>query len=260
MEDYFRYLFRFTTGDRPCPSPVDVSRSTMKTIALIPAAGSGSRMQADVSKQYLLLDGKPLLAHTLQVFAAHPAIDAIYLIVPPGDLDYCRREIVERHAITGITQIVAGGAERQDSVANGLAACGAADDDIILIHDGARPFVSSEIITAAIAAARQFAACTVGVPVKDTIKRVIDGIVTETPERCQLWQVQTPQAFRYDLLRRAHVAGRDCGGGATDDAVLVERLGHPVTMVAGSYTNLKITTPEDLVIARALHRERTCAP
>lgn len=232
----------------------------MKIIALVPAAGSGSRMQADVSKQYLLLDGVPLLVHTLRVFAAHPAIDAVYPIVPAADIDYCRREIIERHGIAGIGGIVAGGAQRQDSVANGLAACGAADDDLILIHDGARPFVSAGLIDATIAATREFAACTVGVPVKDTIKRVVDGLIVATPDRRELWQVQTPQGFRCELLRRAHATARACGIHATDDAMLVERLGHPVAMVVGDYANLKITTPEDLLIARALCRERNESP
>lgn len=224
----------------------------MANIALIPAAGSGRRIGAGVNKQYLLLAGRPVLAHTVAVFHDHPRIDRIYLVSPAEELAYCRAEIVDRFGFTRVAAILAGGAERQESVHNGLCGCAAQDDDLVVIHDGARPFIDAAAISASLDAAARSGACAVGVPVKDTIKRVVDGVIVATPERRELWQVQTPQTFRFGLIRTAHERARSEGFCGTDDAVLVERLGHPVTMVAGSYRNFKITTPEDLIIARAL--------
>lgn len=224
----------------------------MANIALIPAAGSGRRMCAGVNKQYLLLDDRPVLAHTVAAFHNHPRIDRIYLIVPAEELAYCQTEIVDRFGFNRVAAILVGGAERQDSVANGLCGCAAQADDLLLIHDGARPLIDAATISAALDATARHGACVVGVPVKDTIKRVVDGVIVATPERRELWQVQTPQGFRYDLIRAAHDRARSEDFRGTDDAVLVERLGHPVTMVSGSYRNFKITTPEDLIIARAL--------
>lgn len=224
----------------------------MANIVVIPAAGSGSRMRAGVNKQYLLLDERPILAHTVEVFAHHPRIDRIYLVVPPNELTFCRDTIVATYHLERVAAVLAGGAERQDSVYNGLCGCDASDDDLVLIHDGARPFLDAALIDAVLDAAQISGACAVGVPVKDTIKRVVDGVAIETPDRRELWQVQTPQGFRYGLLYKAHELARRDGFYGTDDAMLVERLGWPVTMVLGSYRNLKITTPEDLIIARAL--------
>lgn len=224
----------------------------MADIVIIPAAGSGRRMGAAVNKQYLLLDGVPILAHTLQLFENHPRIDRIVVVSPADELDYCRSTIIDRYGFTKVTALVAGGAERQDSVWNGLLASGGADGDRVLIHDGARPFLPPAVIDAALAAIDSYGACAVGVPVKDTIKRVIDSIAVETPDRRHLWQVQTPQGFRFGLIVAAHRAARECGFTGTDDAMLVERLGRPVVMVEGSYANIKITTPDDLIIGQAL--------
>lgn len=221
----------------------------MANIAIIPAAGSGSRMQADVNKQYLLLAGRPILVHTLALFAAHPRIDRICIVVPAEEIDYCRAEIVERYGLEKVGAIIAGGPTRQDSVGNGLLGCGAAIDDLVVIHDGARPLLCAAELDALLDAAAASGAATLGVPVKDTIKEVRDGIVVATPERSTLWQVQTPQAFRYWLLLAAHSQAHADQFIGTDDTVLVERLQHPVAMVAGSYSNIKITTPEDLAIA-----------
>jgi len=223
----------------------------MANIAIIPAAGTGSRMQADVNKQYLLLAGRPILTHTLTLFAAHPRIDRICVVVPAEEINYCRAEIVMLYGLDKVSAIIAGGPTRQDSVANGLLGCNAAVDDLVIIHDGARPLLRAIDLDALLAAAAQSGAATLGVPVKDTIKEVRDGVIVATPERSSLWQVQTPQAFRYGLLLAAHSQARADGFVGTDDAMLVERLPHPVTMVAGSYRNIKITTPEDLVIASA---------
>lgn len=223
----------------------------MANIAIIPAAGTGSRMQAGVNKQYLLLAGRPILAHTLAIFVAHPRIDRICIVVPADEVDYCRAEIVERYGLGKVSAIIAGGHTRQDSVGNGLLGCDAAIDDLIVVHDGARPLLDAAELDALLDAATVTGAATLGVPVKDTIKQVQDGVIVATPERSSLWQVQTPQAFRYELVLAAHRQARIDNFAATDDAMLVERLHHPVTMVAGSYRNIKITTPEDLSIANA---------
>jgi len=223
----------------------------MSVTVLIPAAGTGSRMRAAVNKQYLTLADRPILAHTLNLFDAHPAIDRIHVISPAAEMDQCRRDVVERYAFTKVCNIIAGGAERQDSVRNGLLECGAASDDIVLIHDGARPFFPPELISKVVRAASETGACLVGVPVKDTIKEVADRMVAGTPDRSRLWQAQTPQAFRFALIRDAHEQALRDGFRGTDDASLVERLGWPVAMIEGSYRNIKITTPEDLVLAEA---------
>jgi 2-C-methyl-D-erythritol 4-phosphate cytidylyltransferase len=224
----------------------------MNVIVLVPAAGAGSRMGAAVNKQYLPLADRPVLAHTLNLFDGHPAVDRIHLISPETEIAYCRREVVERYAFVKVRSIIAGGAERQDSVRNGLLQCGAAADDIVLIHDGARPFFPPVLIPRVVATALRVGACVVGVPVKDTIKEVEDSLVLGTPDRHRLWQAQTPQAFRFALIRDAHEWAVRDGFRGTDDASLVEHLGHPVAMLEGSYRNIKITTPEDLILARAI--------
>ena len=228
----------------------------MKATVIIPAAGSGRRMGGSVSKQYLELAGKPILAHTLTLFENHPLIEHIYLIVPAGDIAYCQEQIVDRYHFKKVSRIVAGGAERQDSVANGLNAI--AEDGLnqparpILIHDGARPLFDCQHLSALIDVVRETGACTIGVPVKDTIKTVENSTITHSPERSQLWQVQTPQGFQYQLIREAFDRATSDSFVATDDASLVERLGHPVKMLEGDYRNIKVTTPEDILIAVAL--------
>lgn len=222
----------------------------MSVTVLIPAAGTGSRMGAAGNKQYLILADRPILAHTLSLFENHGAIDHVFVISPQEEIPFCRSEVVERYGFRKVRDVVAGGAERQDSVRNGLLACGADEDDIILIHDGVRPFVSTEAIDQVIAAARDVGGGVVGVPVKDTIKEVAAGRIVGTPDRRFLWQAQTPQAFPCRIIREAHGAAWKQGFRGTDDASLVERLGCPVGMVQGSYRNIKITTPEDLLLAR----------
>ena len=228
----------------------------MKATVIIPAAGSGRRMGGTISKQYLELAGKPILAHTLTLFESHPLIDHIYLVVPAGDILFCQEQIVDRYSFSKVAQIVAGGAERQDSVRHGLDAV--AQDGLdqpsrpILIHDGARPLFDCQHLSALIEAVCDTGACTIGVPVKDTIKMVENSTITHSPERSQLWQVQTPQGFQYHLIREAFDSAAAAGFIATDDASLVERLGHPVKMLEGDYRNIKVTTPEDILIAVAL--------
>lgn len=223
----------------------------MNVTVLIPAAGMGTRMGGAVNKQYLSLADRPILAHTLALFDHHPKIDRIYVISPREEIDYCRAEIVDRFGFSKVWNVVPGGSERQESVRNGLRACAAADTDIILIHDGVRPFFPVDRLEELLDTAARVGGCVLGVPVKDTIKAVADGLVESTPERRRLWQAQTPQAFPFAVISDAHERAHRDGYRGTDDASLVERLGQPVAMIEGSYRNIKITTPEDLVLARA---------
>lgn len=224
----------------------------MNVRVLIPAAGAGRRMETGTNKQYLELAGRPVLARTLQVFEQHPLIDSITIIVAAAEVDFCQQEIVASGRFSKVAAVVAGGAERQDSVYCGLQACGAVDDDLILIHDGARPLVTAAMIDRVVAAVRQDGACLAAVPAKDTVKVVRDGCVVDTPDRETLWLAQTPQAFRYDLIRAAHDRAAAEGVRATDDAQLAEWAGARVRVVEGDYRNLKITTPEDLPVAERL--------
>jgi 2-C-methyl-D-erythritol 4-phosphate cytidylyltransferase len=224
-----------------------------KSFALIPAAGMGKRMGASINKQYLLLDGLPILARTLSVFEQSPLIAGICLVIPADEIPYCREHVVEASGFKKVIDIVPGGKERQNSVMNGLNALQgyAAADDVVLIHDGVRPFISPALIQDSITAARTSDGALVAVPAKDTIKSVLDGVVTGTPDRDTLWQAQTPQSFRYSVIHRAHQLAAKDGYPCTDDASLVERLGGCVRIVTGDYRNIKITTPEDIILAEA---------
>ncbi len=224
----------------------------MSVFALIPAAGSGKRFGSATKKQYLELYGQPVLAHTIRLFNQSPLIDAIFLIVPSGEVEYCRQELVERFGFHKVREIVCGGEERQVSVYNGLAACGAEPKDIILIHDGVRPFFPEALLGGVIRRTEEAGACLVAVPARDTLKEVENGQVVGTPERERFWQAQTPQAFRFDIIWKAHQKALDEGFHGTDDASLVEQTGEEVSVVDGSYFNIKITTKEDLTLAIAL--------
>ncbi len=224
----------------------------MSVKVLIPAAGTGRRMGAGTNKQYMELAGRPVLSRTVAIFEQHPLVDTITIIVSESELAYCEQEIVARENYQKVTAVVAGGAERQDSVYCGLQTCEADDGDLILIHDGARPLLNAEIIDRVIASGQQHGACLPAVPVKDTVKTVQEGIVVDTPDRETLWLAQTPQAFRYDLIRSAHDQAAEQGVRATDDAQLAEWAGLQVHVVQGDYSNLKITTPEDLALAERL--------
>ncbi|MGM0452213.1 MAG: 2-C-methyl-D-erythritol 4-phosphate cytidylyltransferase [Thermodesulfobacteriota bacterium] len=220
--------------------------------AIIVAAGSGRRMNAPIPKQYIQLAGLPILTHTLLVFDAHPAISRIVIVVAADDVAFCRDRIVPAADRQYIIEAIAGGAERFDSVYRGLAAVDGGDD-VVLIHDGVRPFVTPEMISACIAGAETTGACVPGVPATDTLKRVDgDGGIAETIPRQNVWLAQTPQAFCLDLIRRAYENAIKTRRFVTDDAELVEHLGHRVEMIAGSAGNIKITTPSDIALARAL--------
>lgn len=228
----------------------------VKAAAIVPAAGRGARMGTAVRKQYLCLEGIPVIGRTLRVLADCPLIHDIVLVTGPGEESYCHTEIVERLHIHKVAAIVPGGNERQESVYNGLLAL-SADTDIVVIHDGARPLLRQSDLTAVLNAAEAYGAATLAVPVKDTVK-LSDSheFVADTLPRQFLWLIQTPQAFRCQLIIEAHRRAIECGYTGTDDAALVEKLRQPVKIVAGSYDNLKITTPEDLLIAAALINDK----
>jgi len=228
----------------------------MKTVALILAAGKGTRMGAAKNKPYLSLGGKPVLCHTLFAFERSPQVDEIVLIVGEDDVDCARSSIVDAFDFTKVRSIVVGGPKRQDSVWEGLRAI-TGTCDLVVVHDGVRPFVSQVLLEKTVRAVEATGAAVAAVPVKDTIKTVSpQGEVRTTLDRTALWAVQTPQAFRRDILIRAFERARDEGFYATDDAALVERTGVPVRIVDGSYENIKITTPEDLVLGEAILKKR----
>ena len=220
--------------------------------AIVLAAGSGKRMDSDIPKQYLLLNGKPVMVYSLESFAKS-SVDGIILVVAPGDVEFCQKEIVEKYHIAKVVSIVEGGAERYDSVYRGLLA---SESDIVLVHDSARAFVSQKVIEGAIDGARRYNACVVAVPSKDTVKIATPGgFVESTPRRELVWNVQTPQAFSYSLLRGAYekMMADSAQEGITDDAMVVERMTDvPVRLVQGDYNNIKITTPEDLVLGEKI--------
>lgn len=224
-----------------------------KSFALIPAAGMGKRMGASINKQYLQLDGMPIVARTISVFENSSFIDGIMLVIPEEEIPYCREHVVNAYGFTKIIDIVAGGKERQYSVMNGLQALKqhVSEQDVILIHDGVRPFITPQIIQESIEIARTGEGALTAVPVKDTIKRACNGLVTDTPDREALWQAQTPQSFLFNTIFQAHCKAAEEGFTGTDDASLVERLGGTVRILRGDYRNIKITTPEDLVLAEA---------
>ena len=224
--------------------------------ALIPAAGMGKRMGKAVAKQFLPLGDKPMLAHTLLVFQQAPEIDEIIPILSQEDMENCLQQVIERYRITKVKTLVVGGKERQDSVANGLMKLGK-DASVVLVHDGVRPFVTLEMIRTAVDHAKKGICVSVGVPVKDTIKETDDeGFVRRTLERSRLWAIQTPQAFPVKVLKRAYDESYAHRVFGTDDAMLVERAGGRVQVIMGNYENIKITTPEDLLVAEEILKRR----
>jgi len=225
-------------------------------VALVPAAGRGLRMGGSVPKQYLSIGGEPLIVQSLRILQAAPVVGQIILAVPSADIEYCEREIVLRHRFTKVTKVVAGGAERQDSVRHALAQV-PSDTDIVLIHDAVRPFVTQRMIEEVVAASWKEGAAIIALPMRDTVKQVrTDGMIERTVDRTPLWLAQTPQAFRRDWIETAHRNAHAEGVRATDDAFLVEWLGHSVAVVEGSGENIKVTRPEDLVIGEAILASR----
>ncbi|MCI6537934.1 2-C-methyl-D-erythritol 4-phosphate cytidylyltransferase [uncultured Eubacterium sp.] len=221
-------------------------------VAIVLAAGKGSRMKSDVPKQYLGLNGKPVLYYALRAFE-DSFIDEIVLVTGAGQESYCQSEIVEKYGFQKVTHVIAGGKERYDSVYRGI--CALEGADYVYIHDGARPFIDAALLSRARETVEQYHACAAGMPSKDTIKLIDDqGFVTETPQRKYTWTIQTPQVFDYPLIREAYERMyQDMPSlQITDDAMVVETmLQTPVKLYEGSYDNIKITTPEDLIVAEA---------
>ena len=227
----------------------------LKYAAVVLSAGSGKRMQSDIPKQYLDLNGKPVIYYSLKAFE-DSSFSSVVLVCGKDDVEYCRKEIIEKFGLKNVTAVVRGGKERYHSVFEGLKAVGEAD--YVFIHDGARPMLTGEIIHRLQKAVVEEQAAVAGMPVKDTIKIVDEaGYVMETPERKLVWQVQTPQCFSFPIIYDAyHNLIKDEEEGVlipqiTDDAMVLSYISdHEIKMVEADYRNIKITTPEDLEIAR----------
>lgn len=222
--------------------------------AIIVAAGSGKRMDLGINKQFVKFDGKEMIAYTIDVFFRNENIDEIVVCIKQEEEEFFIKNIIEKYKFNNI-KIAYGGKERQDSIYNGLKEI-SKNCEIVLIHDGARPFVDDEIINNSIEMAKEKNAVVVGVPAKDTIKIVENGIIKDTPERSKLWLAQTPQVFSYNLILSAYEEAYKNGYYGTDDAMLVENIGQSVSMIMGSYENIKITCPEDLDFAKEIIKKK----
>ena len=223
--------------------------------AIVLAAGQGKRMHSKIQKQFLERGGKPILYYSMECFQKSPLIQDIILVTGEDMISYCQSEIVEKYGFTKVCKVTAGGKERYDSVYAGLLCC--QDTDYVYIHDGARPFVTEEMIQRGYEAVKRTNACVMGMPSKDTVKLADpSGYIKETPDRKIVWNIQTPQIFSYDLIRGAYesIRKKDMSN-VTDDAMVVEQeTGTKILLVEGSYQNIKITTPEDLAVAEAFLR------
>lgn len=226
-------------------------------LAIIPAAGSGIRLGGPVPKQFIEIAGAPVLSHTIRRFDECPDIHVIVVALPADKI----AEFEARDAHISLLKpiiYVSGGQERSDSILNALKAAAGLNPEIVAVHDAVRPFVTPAQISAVIARAKEIGAAILALPATDTIKEVENGMITRTIDRRRIYRAQTPQAFRYELLRRANEEARAAGLPSallTDDSLLVERLGHPIAVVEGSASNIKITTPEDLLIAEKLFEQ-----
>lgn len=220
--------------------------------AIIVAAGKGVRMNSSIRKQFFELNGMPLLCNTLKAFDLCTLIDSIILVVPPDDIQYCIDHVIEPLNMKKKVKLAKGGKERQESVYNGLLEVDEKDATVV-IHDGVRPFISSDLIEECVREALLHKACILGLPASDTLKLADDtGCIQSTLSRDSVWLVQTPQAFDYSLIKKAHDIAVKDGFTGTDDAMLVERIGEKVKIIKGSKNNIKITTKEDLIFAQAI--------
>lgn len=217
----------------------------------MPAAGDGRRAGGDGRKLHAPLVDRPVLAHTLDLMQQSDLINEVLLVVRPGDEERWRQEVLRPHGLTKVTGLIAGGSSRQESVFLGLRHMGPATD-LVVIHDGARPLASAGLLRRVVEAGLRDGAAVPGIPVKDTLKRVKAGEVMATVDREGLMHIQTPQAFWYDLIWTAHRRAREAGVAASDDAALVERLRHRVAVVEGEEHNVKLTTMDDFLLARAI--------
>ena len=229
----------------------------MKAVAVIPAAGEGKRIGTGISKPYLLLGNKPILAHTLEIFEKCDFIGEIIVVTNKSDKELCR-SILQKYGLRKVKEMVSGGARRSHSVCRGLKRV-KSNCDIVVIHDGVRPFITRGMIRRSVEGAKRYGACVVGVPAIDTIKRSKEGgFVEKTLKRRGLWLIQTPQTFKYKLLLESYLRAEKNGFvGATDDSSLVEKMGHRVKLIKGSYDNFKITTPQDLLAAEVVLKHRS---
>ena len=229
-----------------------------KIAAIVLAAGEGKRMGSGIPKQYMLIKSRPLVYYALKAFE-ESAVDEVILVTGEDEIDYCKEYIVDRYHFNKVTKIVPGGWERYASVYFGLEAI--EDADYVLIHDGARPMISAELVQKCIYYVKKYRACVVGMPSKDTVKIVDENdFAVNTPERRFVWCIQTPQVFETALIRHAYfklMENEENETGITDDAMVVERMENcAVKLVEGSYENIKITTPEDLILAESLIKKR----
>jgi 2-C-methyl-D-erythritol 4-phosphate cytidylyltransferase len=225
-----------------------------KNCVIIVAAGKGTRVGGTISKQFIEILDKPVLYYTLRAFSKCDLISEIYLVLSKNDMAYCKENILEKYEFHKKIIIVEGGRERQDSVYNGLKAIDKCD--VVLIHDGARPFISEDIIIRGIKNAKDYGACACGVMPKDTIKiRDTGGYSVDTPERSTLFAVQTPQCFLYSVIMECHEKVKGSNLSVTDDTMVVEKYGHKVFLFEGDYKNIKITTPEDIILAEGILKD-----
>ena len=221
----------------------------MKVTAIIPAAGKGKRMLHSVPKHFIRLEDKPVLAYTLDAFEKCPDVNQILVVTRSGEENYCLKEVVEKFRYKKVLKIVIGGDRRQDSVYCGIKELDV-DTDIVVVHDGVRPFVSQNTISEAIRLAMFADGVVTAVPVKDTIKNVdCEGIIMSTPDRSTMWYAQTPQVFKRRILEEAYIRAYNDKFTGTDESSLVERIGYKVKIVEGTPDNIKITTKEDLLFA-----------
>lgn len=224
--------------------------------AIILAAGKSSRMKSHINKQYIEILGKPILVYTLDVFESNELIDEIIVVVSKEEYEFFKAKVLAKFEYKKVSKIIIGGNERQQSVYNALSEI-SPKSNIVLIHDGARPFITNDIVNSCIEATKQYKAVSTGMPSKDTIK-ILDscGFVSHTPKRQDVWITQTPQSFEINTIKKAHEYASKLKLTATDDAMLVEIMGEKVKMIEGSYENIKITTPEDLITANGILKHR----
>lgn len=227
----------------------------MFVTAIIPAAGKGRRFGSEINKQFLEIDGKPILYYTLHQFEISSLISEIILVVPETWLTSIPKLLIEKYQLKKISRVIIGGRERFESVFNGLKAV-APPTDIVVVHDGVRPLITVQLIEKAIQECQKYDAVALAVPIKDTVKIVQNGFIQQTLDRSLLRAIQTPQVFKFELLLKAYENRPTVSIPLTDDATLVEELGIPVKIVDGDYTNIKITSPEDLLLAEYLLRMR----
>jgi 2-C-methyl-D-erythritol 4-phosphate cytidylyltransferase len=227
----------------------------MKICAIIPVAGRGKRFASKTPKQYHKIYGQPIITITLQKFLSIEDISCGIVVAAPEEMNRVEKLLQALKGFKEKYKIAVGGKQRQDSVYNGLM-CISSDTDIVIVHDGVRPLISKKIIKESIRSAKKYGACITAVPVKDTIKRVQDNKVLSTLFRENLWQVQTPQTFQFNILKNAHEQAKIKNYYSTDEAGLVEWIGHPVHVITGDYKNIKVTTADDIKLVEGLYNEK----